>query len=302
MKIIYNEKEKERLDKFLQTQLKDISRSQIKKLILNGSVKVNDKEPTVHHWLKEGDNIEYTEKKNTQIKETITVQPKIIEQNENYLIIDKPHNLLVHATDRGETNTLADWLVSKFPGIEKIGDDPLRPGIVHRLDKEVSGLMVIPLNQDYFDLIKKQFQDRTIKKEYLALVHGKLINNKGEINNPLERDKKTGLMKVQTVKKTGRTALTIYEIVKKYISYTLVKVQIKTGRTHQIRAHFYSIGHSLIGDKLYKTKDIRKKKKVLEQRIFLHAHYLAFKDHDEKLQEYHSELPSKLIAFLNTIK
>ena len=162
--------------------------------------------------------------------------------------------------------------------------------------------MVIPLNQDYFDLIKKQFQDRTIKKEYLALVHGKLINNKGEINNPLERDKKTGLMKVQTVKKTGRTALTIYEIVKKYISYTLVKVQIKTGRTHQIRAHFYSIGHSLIGDKLYKTKDIRKKKKVLEQRIFLHANYLAFKDEDNELREYNSELPKELKEFLNTIK
>jgi 23S rRNA-/tRNA-specific pseudouridylate synthase len=162
--------------------------------------------------------------------------------------------------------------------------------------------MVIPLTEDSFANLKKQFRDRTIKKEYTALVHGHLINDEGEINTPLERDKKTGLMRAQNVKQSGKTALTIYRTIKKFINYTLVNVQIKTGRMHQIRAHFYSIGHSLVGDRLYQTKDLRKKKKVLEQRIFLHAHFLKFKNLEGGWHEYHSELPEELKNFLTTIK
>jgi 23S rRNA pseudouridine1911/1915/1917 synthase len=234
---------------------------------------VDSKIPTVHQWLKGGEKISYNPKK-VEKSTKFVAEPKIIEQTEEYLILNKPHNLLVHATDKGEVNTLADWVMQKFPHTKQIGDDPQRPSIVHRLDKEVSGLIVIPLSQDSFDSIKKQFQDRTIKKEYTALVHGKLLNDSGEVTTPLERDKKTGLMKIQNIKENAKIAHTTYQIVKRFISYTLIKVQIKTGRMHQIRAHFFSIGHSLAGDKLYKTKDIRKKKKVLESRIFLHAHYL----------------------------
>lgn len=300
MNITYQNENKERLDKYLLDHL-DISRSQIKKVILNGQVTVNDKEASVHHWLKTGDKINYNpqeQKKDT----TFVAIPKIVAKTEEFLVLEKPHSLLVHATDKGEINTLADWVMKEFPESIKIGDDPNRPAIVHRLDKEVSGLMVIPLTQDSFDNIKKQFQDRTIKKEYTALVHGQLINDQGEINTPLERDKKTGLMKVQSGKFSGQAALTNYQVIKKYINYTLAKVQIKTGRMHQIRAHFYSIGHSIVGDKLYQTKDLRKKKKTLEQRIFLHAHYLKFKDLEGNWHEYNSPLPGILQDFLNKIK
>lgn len=300
MKITYQNENKERLDKYLLDHL-DISRSQIKKVILTGQVTVNDQEASVHHWLKTGDKIDYNpqeQKKDT----TFIAIPKIIDKNEEFLVLEKPHGLLVHATDKGEINTLADWVMKEFPESIKIGDDPNRPAIVHRLDKEVSGLMVIPLTQDSFDNIKKQFQDRTIKKEYTALVHGQLINDQGEINTPLERDKKTGLMKVQSGKFSGQAALTNYQVIKKYINYTLAKVQIKTGRMHQIRAHFYSIGHSIVGDKLYQTKDLRKKKKTLEQRIFLHAHYLKFKDLEGNWHEYNSPLPGILQDFLKKLK
>lgn len=300
MEITYQGNEKERLDKFLQSQL-DISRSQIKKAILDGQVLVNEKNPSVHEWLKGGEKISYNPKK--EKKETkFVAEPKIIEQNDEYLILDKPHNMLVHATDKGEVNTLADWVMQKFPQTKKIGDDPQRPSIVHRLDKEVSGLIVIPLTQDSFDNIKQQFQDRTIKKEYTALVHGQLKNDIGEITTPLERDRKTGLMKIQNQKDDAKIAHTTYEIIKRFINYTLVKVQIKTGRMHQIRAHFFSIGHSLAGDKLYQTKDLRKKKKVLESRIFLHSHYLKLKDLSGHWHEYNSPLPGQLINFLNSIK
>ncbi|MCD4761275.1 RluA family pseudouridine synthase [bacterium] len=300
MEITYQGDAKQRLDKYLQTQL-DISRSQIKKAILSGQIMVNGKESTVHHWLRADDQILYEPKK--VIKETkFVAEPKIIRQTEEYLILEKPHGLLVHATDKGEINTLANWVMKYFPETKKIGDDPQRPAIVHRLDKEVSGLIVIPLTQDSFDSLKRQFQDRTIKKEYTALVHGQMINETGEITTPLERDKKTGLMRIQNVKQTGKRAHTTYEVIKKYINYTLVKVQIKTGRMHQIRAHFYSIGHSIVGDRLYQTKDLRKKKKVLEQRIFLHANFVKFRARDKQYHTYNSEIPKELKEFLKKIK
>ncbi|MFA6307370.1 MAG: RluA family pseudouridine synthase [Patescibacteria group bacterium] len=300
MEIIYKDEAKERLDKFLINHLA-ISRSQIKKIILDSQVTVNDKVASVHHWLRSGDKILYNPQEE-KINTTFSAVPKIIDKNDEFLILEKPHGLLVHATDKGEVNTLADWVMQEFPESIKIGDDPNRPAIVHRLDKEVSGLMVIPLTQDSFDNLKKQFQDRTITKEYTALVHGQLLNTKGEINTPIERDKKTGLMKVQSGHFSGKSALTTYEIIKKFINYTLVKVKIKTGRMHQIRVHFYSIGHSIVGDKLYQTKDLRKKKKVLEQRIFLHAHYLKFQDLAGNSHEYHSKLPAILQDFLNKLK
>ncbi|OGY93830.1 MAG: hypothetical protein A2406_00555 [Candidatus Komeilibacteria bacterium RIFOXYC1_FULL_37_11] len=300
MKINYQGTDKERLDKYLIQHL-GISRSQIKKIILDGQVSVNERLASVHHWLKPGDKIDYAQLKAAKPAD-FPALPKIVEKTDEFLIIEKPHNLLTHPTDKKETNTLADWLIQEFPQTKKIGDDPTRPAIVHRLDKEVSGLMVIPLTQASFDNLKNQFQDRTITKEYTALVHGQMINESGEVNTPLERDKKTGLMKVQSDKYLDKPAITIYQVVKKLINYTLLKVQIKTGRMHQIRAHFYSIGHSVVGDKLYQTKDIRKKKKVLEQRIFLHASYLKFKDLAGNNREYNSKLPGLLQDFLNKAK
>lgn len=304
MKFTYKGEEKERLDKFLQNKLNDLSRSQIKKIILQEKVLVNNQLPTVHRWLKNGDEVFYDKNKKHALDyvETEIIEPKIIEQAPEYLILEKPHGLLVHPTDKGEINTLADWLIQNFSETKKIGDDPQRPAIVHRLDKEVSGLIAIPLSQDSFDNIKKQFQNRTIKKEYTALVHGQLINSQGEITTPLERDKKTGLMKVQNAKGTGKNAHTTYEVVKKYINYTLVKVKIKTGRMHQIRAHFYSIGHSIVGDRLYQTKDLRKKKKVLTQRIFLHSHLLKLQNLDGEWKKYSSPLPRELQDFLKKLK
>lgn len=302
MEFTYQSDQKERLDKYLLDHL-DISRSQIKKIILAGQVTVNDNLPTVHRWLKNGDKIKYqTEDSAPQVTEIFDLEPKIIDTTEEFLILEKPHGMLVHPTDKEEKDTLADWLVKYFPITAKIGDDPRRPAIVHRLDKEVSGLMVIPLTEDSFANIKKQFQDRTVKKEYTALVHGQLINDHGEITTPLERDKKTGLMRAQVAKQQGKPSHTTYEVIKKFINYTLVKVRIKTGRMHQIRAHFYSIGHSLVGDKLYQTKDLRKKKKLLAQRIFLHAHFLKFKDSKGNWREYKSNLPAELKQFLEKIK
>ncbi len=305
MKFTYQQTNKERLDKYLQTQL-NISRSQIKKIILDGQVKVNQEISSVHHWLKANDLIEYKAKEvdqNNPIakKNNKIIKPRIIKQTDDYLIINKPHGLLVHPTDKKETNTLANWLLEKFPDLIHVGDDPRRPGIVHRLDREVSGLMIIALNQKFFEIIKKQFQERTIIKEYTALAHGNIINNEGEVITPLERDNETGLMKALPAGE-GLNAHTTYEVIKRYPNYTLIKVQIKTGRMHQIRAHLYSIGHSIVGDKLYQTKDLRKKKKIVNLRIFLHASSLKFQDARGQWQSYQSKLPIELEKFLAELK
>ncbi len=305
MKFTYQQTGKERLDKYLQTKL-NISRSQIKKIILDGQVKVNQETPSVHRWLKVDDLIEYKSKEIDQShpiakKNNKIIKPRIIKQTEDYLIINKPHALLVHPTDKKETNTLANWLLEKFPDLIHVGDDPRRPGIVHRLDREVSGLMIIALNQKFFEIIKKQFQERTIIKEYTALAHGNIINNEGEVITPLERDNETGLMKALPAGE-GLNAHTTYEVIKRYPNYTLIKVQIKTGRMHQIRAHLYSIGHSIVGDKLYQTKDLRKKKKIVDLRIFLHASSLKFQDAQGEWQAYQSKLPIELEKFLGQLK
>lgn len=305
MKIQYKADNKERLDKFLTENLANLTRSQIKKQILSGEVFVNKELASVHRWLKKDDWIEIKADVNKTAKKIIphSLQPKIIEQTSDYLVIEKPAGLLVHPTAKRETDTLAAWLQDNFPQIKKIGDDPIRPGIVHRLDRDVSGLMVVALTNDSFDSLKKQFQKRTTKKEYLALVHGSMQEIDGEINTPLERNKDTGLIRAQRVLSSGKSAITLYQVVEKFINYTLIKVQIKTGRMHQIRAHLFSIGHSIVGDKLYQTKDLRKKNKTIDDaRIFLHAHFLSFQDLNNIWQKYQSPLPKELKDFLTTIK
>jgi 23S rRNA pseudouridine1911/1915/1917 synthase len=166
MKIQYTGDNKERLDKFLTENLPQETRSQIKKQILAGKVFVNKELASVHRWLKKDDTIEIKtdSKKAKKVEIPSALQPNIIEQTSDYLVLEKPAGLLVHPTARQETDTLADWLRDNFPQIDKIGDDPMRPGIVHRLDRDVSGLMVVALTNDSFDALKKQFQKRTTKK------------------------------------------------------------------------------------------------------------------------------------------
>lgn len=303
MKITYKQDNKERLDKFLSLELPHLTRSQLKKMILSELVLVNNEIATVHRWLKNKDVITLLKTAPEKRVEKKLIAPKILAETKDYLILEKPAKLLVHPTDKNESNTLADWLRDTFPQVKKVGDEPMRPGIVHRLDKDVSGLMVVALNNNAFDFIKKQFQERSVKKEYLALVHGAMRADSGEINTPIERDKETGLMKANKMAEESKSAITLYKVEKKFRNYTLLRLQIKTGRTHQIRTHLYSIGHSIVGDPLYQTKDLRKKKKTIENlRIFLHAAYLEFNDLENNRQKYSSALPKVLKDFLSTIK
>jgi len=321
----------QRLDHFLVAQLLDLSRSKIQKMIKDGLVLVNGKETKVHQFLKETDLVVIPsevplmrdEAWGSRVKHTqdgiATLRPsgsarndkklweqiEIIEDNNDYLIVDKPSGLLVHPTAKGESDTLIDWAAEKYPAIAKIGDEPGRAGIVHRLDKEVSGLMVIPKTQEAFEYFKKLFKTRQIEKKYTALVYGEIKGDTGEISFSITRSKnKSGLYSALPLGSTdGRSAKTIFNVMKKFKNYTLLEVQILTGRTHQIRVHMLASGHPVVGDLLYSGKqENRKARKQILDRIFLHASYLAFDDLAGKHQEYKSSLPEKLLQILNRLK
>jgi len=306
MKIVYEGTAKERLDKFLQGKL-PISRSKIQKLIEDGEIKVNKESVPVHHFLKNGEAIEYN---STEIKEIskpkkFTANPdvkfKVVFEDDNYLIIDKPSGLMVHPTDLMEDHTLANGLIAKYPKLKKVGDDPVRPGIVHRLDKDVSGLILVAKNQKSFDYYKKLFQDREMHKVYTALVHGTIAQPSGEINFSISRSKtKSGRMAAHPSEfEDGKEAITKYELIEQYNHLALLKVEILTGRTHQIRVHMNAIGHPVVGDRIYTQKSIKRSLEV--SRTFLHSTELSFVNQEGEKVEYKSKLPKELQDTLDDI-
>jgi len=319
-----------RLDKLLVELKPELTRSQIQKMIKAGNITVNGKTVPAHYFVHAGDLVAVTEQKTEngkQISEnlnllptTYSLLPHVITETPDYLILEKPFGLLVHPTQKGETDTLANWLVERYPEIAKVGDEAnragpsteLRAGLVHRLDRDVSGLMVIARTQPMFEHLKAQFQDRQILKEYTALAYGKLPVE-GEIDLPIGRSPegkfvahpRRGMEKFQAADRVAKTRYRVIEWVKEY---SLVRVQILTGRTHQIRAHFSAIGHPIVGDQLYKPRKniftlLRRRFKVVDPgRIFLHASQLAFTDRSGARQEFTSPLPAELTDYLNGLK
>ncbi|MBU1037252.1 RluA family pseudouridine synthase [Patescibacteria group bacterium] len=298
--LIFSENQKQRLDKFLAEKLPDFSRSQIQKLIKTDQIKVNDQSSSVHHWLKVDDKIIIDLQPETKEKTQPLIEPRIIEQNDNYLIIDKPAGLIVHPAEGIQEPTLVDWLTEKFPQIKNIGENKNRPGIIHRLDKEVSGIIIIALNQKMFDHLKQQFKERKIKKEYLALIHGLTSKEEGVIDFPLDRSKDSGKIIAKPQGDDGKKSITNFLVLKKFSRYTYLQITILTGRTHQIRVHLQAYGHPLVGDHLYYNKKIKDNLKL--NRIFLHAHLLGFYDLQSNWLEFKTDLPSDLTNILTKLK
>ena len=223
---------------------------------------------------------------------------KIIYEDNDIIVIDKPAGIAAHPsadqkTKSATTQTIAGLVVQHYPDIKGVGENPLRPGIVHRLDKETSGLMLIAKNNEAFFELKKQFQERRTEKKYIALVSGIVENDRGIIKTPL--------LKIGTktrITNNGKSAVTEYSVIKRYREYTLIEVTPKTGRQHQIRVHFTSINHPLACDKLYGRK--AKKCPMGLNRHFLHASYLKFQLKNA-LMEFESELPKDLQDALKTL-
>jgi len=284
----------ERLDKFLSSLLKDLSRSQIQKKIKSGEIKIEGREVPPHYFLRTGEIIEIKEKneqeKNNKIKtgEKLFKKIKVIAEEKDFLIIYKPVGLVVHSAPGVKDFTLVDYLLKKYPDIKKVGEDCARSGLVHRLDKEVSGLIVVARNQKSFLNLKKQFQNREVEKEYIALVHGQIENQTDTIDFPIKRSTKGFKMAAvphsYQENEQIREAKTHLTVLEKYTNITLIKLKIETGRTHQIRVHMLAYGHPVVGDPVYKIKGSERgdaklfTQKQLPARLYLEAVSLSFKD------------------------
>lgn len=217
---------------------------------------------------------------------------KIIFENKDILVINKPAGLIVHPVNKSQKNTLVNQILSYYPKIKDVGDDALRPGIVHRLDKDTSGLMVVAKNNSAFEYLKKQFAEQKVVKKYLALVIGKVKDKKGIITKAISLSKKDYQKRSALLDDKAKKAWTEYQVLKSFKDYTLLEVKPKTGRTHQIRVHLASIGYPLAGDKQYKFK--RQPWPENLNRQFLHAAYLKFQLPGGKMMEFKSELPRDL--------
>ncbi len=284
----------DRLDKFIAANV-DVSRVLVQKAIKDGQVLVNGiivLDPSFN--IKPEDKIELPEFLPEELKPS-DIELNIIFENEDLAVIDKPAGMVVHPGAGNKEDTLANALLTRFPGIEKVGE-PHRPGIVHRLDEDTSGLIVIAKTSDSYEYLKKTFQDRNIEKEYLALVHGQVPKQHDIIDLPLEKVPLKQKMKVGT----GKEAQTEYWVMASgqipgLDQMTLLRVKLHTGRTHQIRVHLAHIGNPIVGDQVYGNKqDLQ-----LLPRQFLHAHRLKLQLPSGSWIELFSNLPKDLKDILN---
>ena len=296
------EAEGKRLDHFLTSNMTS-TRSQIQKLIEAGSVLVNKNVTKSNRRLETGDVIFYPASEiATHTKTEIAPLLEIVYQDDDLLVINKPAGLLVHEAFKDEMRaTVVDALLESFPEVAEVGDDPKRPGIVHRLDKDVSGLMVIAKTQTAFEHLKRQFQERTLTKEYLALVYGSLPKDHDIITLKVARSKAKGRMVARPESQEGKEAHTEYDVLDRLPTTTYVRVKILTGRTHQIRVHFQAIGYPVVGDKIYKVKGMKFRPIELD-RLFLHATRLTVRLMNGKEKTFEVGLPDELERLLRSLK
>ncbi len=284
-----------RLDHFLVARLEG-SRSQIQKQIKMQGVEVGGKKITVPHFFLEAGDVVTTafDAEEKTITDETPPEINIIHEDDDVLVLNKPAGLLVHSAPGAIGPTLVDALRIHYPKIDEVGE-PSRPGIVHRLDRFVSGVMIVAKTQRAYELLKDQFKNHTIEKRYRALVNGRLEKEVGEIRFTIARGPKGRMAARPEENEDGKESVTKYAIRKRYANATELDVEIETGRTHQIRAHFHALGHPIVGDTLY---TIRKQRAIAFPRLWLHAESLTIPLLGEAVPHtFNAPLPDKLAEF-----
>jgi 23S rRNA pseudouridine1911/1915/1917 synthase len=293
-----------RLDSFLAAQIDGWSRARLQRLIEDDEVLINGKPAKASYKLRAGDEIEVeltAPPVATFTPEDIPLE--IIFEDDSLIVVNKPAGLVVHPAAGIHSGTLANALAYHFQKLSKRAGD-IRPGIVHRLDKDTSGLMVVAKNEATHENLADQFRAREVFKSYMALVHGVVKQQSGRIEQPIARDPRTRIR--MAVVRAGRGALSLYKIRKSFKSFTLLDVELKTGRTHQIRVHLSWLKHPVVGDEVYgggrdKTvQDVRLRAAIRKlNRQFLHAERLGFRHptSGESLQ-FVAPLPPELSQLL----
>jgi 23S rRNA pseudouridine1911/1915/1917 synthase len=285
----------ERLDAFISSH-SGLTRSFVQKLIKDGMVTVKDHKEKVSYKMKEDDRVELTlpdAPENLLIPEDIPID--IIWEDENILIVNKPPDMVMYPGLSHSSGTLMNAVVHICNKLSSVGA-PIRPGVVHRLDKDTSGLIIIAKDDAAHHNLVKQFKEREIEKHYLSLLYGNLKADSGEIRTLIGRSA-SSRKKMSAKPKSGKEAITQYEVIKRFKFASLVKVRIITGRTHQIRVHFASIGYPVLGDKLYgkKTSITLAQKTINFPRQMLHAYCLKLKHPiDGRPMEFTAPMPEDM--------
>lgn len=261
--------EKGRVDKVLTDRLSDYSRSQIQQWLKEGVVMLNNVAVKANYKVKQGDSFTIV----IPEPEVLTIEAEnipleIVYQDEDVAVINKPQGMVVHPSAGHPNGTLVNALLYHLTDLSSI-NGVIRPGIVHRIDKDTSGLLMVAKNDSSHEALAKQLKDKTSLRKYIALVHGNIAHEKGTINAPIGRSKVN--RKMQAVVEDGKSAVTHFTVLERFDNFTLVELQLETGRTHQIRVHMQYIGYPLAGDPIYGPK-----KTLKGNGQFLHAKLLGF--------------------------
>lgn len=261
--------EEGRIDKILAEKIPDASRSQLQSWIKNGNVLVNGDPVKSNYKVQEGDTIAVSEPE----PEVLDVEPEpipldVVYEDSDLLVVNKPSGMVVHPSKGHLNGTLVNALLYHVQNLSD-GSQYIRPGIVHRIDKDTSGLLVIAKNNLSHQRLAEQLEQHSMEREYTALVHGVVAHEEGTIDAPLARNPNDRMKR--TVREGGRSAVTHFKRVEELADHTLVSLQLETGRTHQIRVHMKYIGHPIVGDPMYGPKN-----EIDKRGQFLHAGVLGF--------------------------
>lgn len=292
--MIVNEDVNERIDKYL-ASITDLSRETITKMIDSEYILVNGKKVKASYKPVLGDKIEIKEGfvKDTKI-DAKKLDLDIVYEDEYLMVINKPSGLVVHPGSGNKDNTLVSGLMYYTKNLSDIGDSD-RPGIVHRLDKDTSGLMLVAKENKTHEILAEEFKKHNIHREYIALVDGVIEVSRGTIDAPIKRSKEN--YQKMTVASGGKKAITNFEVIKRYKNNTLIRLVLETGRTHQIRVHMAYIGYPIHNDPVYN------KKISTSFGQFLHSEYLKFIHPITKKElEFRCPLPDEFKDYLNTLE
>ena len=292
--VIVNENDKgKRLDIYIAENFNELSRTMIKKLIESNNILVNDKSEKVSYKVQANDNIsiDVPEAKETKLKAQ-EIPLDIIYEDSDIIVVNKPKGMVVHPANGNPDGTLVNAILSICKNsLSGIGGE-LRPGIVHRLDKDTSGLIIVAKNDKAHINMSEQIKERNVKKTYIALVRGNVPEEEATINMPIGRSTKD--RKKMAVTKNGKQAITHFKVLKRYSKYTLLEIKIETGRTHQIRVHMAEIGYPVVGDAVYSSG---KNEFGIEGQM-LHAYKLEFM---HPITNKHMELTAPLPQYFEEI-
>ena len=296
MDVIYNEPSGERLDQYLSKAVEDLSRSKAQKMIEESLVLVNGKCEKNNYRLQTGDVISYTLLEPEKVDvEAEDLNLEIVYQDENVAVVYKPKGMVVHPAVGNHSGTLVNGLLYELDDLSGINGE-LRPGIVHRIDKDTTGLLLVAKTDLAHKSLSDQLKNKTVKRVYYALVEGNIKEDDGIINAPIGRDPRNRLK--QAIVEGGKEAITTFHVIERFGSKTYIECVLKTGRTHQIRVHMAYIHHPVYGDPLY----ARKTKGTINGQ-YLHAGLIGYNDPvTGEYKEFTYPLPDYFKEELNDLR